>query len=161
MIEELLKEHLQYDPDNGKLLWLKPYDRYSRVKAGDIAGTTWNNYVRVKFLGKSYSAHRLAWFLYYNAWPKLHLDHINGDSTDNRIVNLRECTHQQNHGNRKKQANLSGFKGVSKKDNKWQARVCFNFKRHYLGLFNTAEEAAKAYDEKAKELHGEFARLNF
>lgn len=161
MNEELLKEHLQYNSESGELLWLKPYNRYSRVKTGDVAGTKWNGYIRVKFLGKSYGAHRLAWFLHFGTWPKLHLDHINGDSTDNRIVNLRECTHQQNHGNRKIQSNLSGFKGVSKKDGKWQARVCFNFKRHYLGLFNTAEEAAKAYDAKAKELHGEFARLNF
>jgi len=160
-IEVLLKEHLQYDPVSGEISWLKRYNRYSKVSPGDSAGTNWNGYRRVKFLGKSYAAHRLAWFLFYGCWPKFTIDHINGDSLDNRLVNLRDCTHKENHGNRKKEINVSGFKGVSPIGNKWQARICHNYNRIYLGLFPTVEEAAFVYDLKAKELFGEYARTNF
>jgi len=160
-VDKLLQEHLYYDQDFGTIHWYKRYNRFSKVNIGDVAGTVWNGYIRVKFLGKTYGAHRLAWFLVHGVWPTKHIDHINGNSLDNRLINLRECSHKENHGNRKKEDNVSGFKGVSPKDKKWQARICHNYKRIYLGLFETAEEAAKAYDAKARELFGRFARPNF
>lgn len=85
------------------------------------------------------------------------LDHINGDGLDNRRVNLRLCTHQENMRNRPKNKNKAGYKGVYKNHARWQAAIKHNGKKIYLGNFSKPEEAAKAYDLKAKELFGEFA----
>ncbi len=91
------------------------------------------------------------------------LDHIDGDKTDNRRINLRICTSQQNTFNQKlRKTNKSGYKGVywSKEANRWRAQIRFN-KSIYLGTFQSKEDAAKAYDTAATKYHGEFARLNF
>lgn len=80
-------------------------------------------------------------------------DHINGDGTDNRRENIRVCTKQQNSMNRK---SMSGYKGVryDRKTGMWNANIG-------LGTFDTAEQAALAYDRIAKQVQGEYAKLNF
>lgn len=91
-------------------------------------------------------------------------DHINGNTLDNRKENLRICSIAENGRNRKIQKNnTSGYSGVSymKGVCKWQATICVNKNKIYLGVFETAEESARAYDSAAKEYFGEFARLNF
>lgn len=91
------------------------------------------------------------------------VDHINRDTLDNRKVNLRICTKQQNSFNSKKIENCSSnFKGVhwNKNRNKWQVSIRFNHKRYHLGYFIDEKEAAKAYNKKAKGLYGEYALLN-
>lgn len=101
-----------------------------------------------------------------NAPDGLHVDHINGDKLDNRRLNLRLCTSQQNSFNRGVQSNnTSGYKGVylHKKRNlmkRWYAKVFVDGKYHCKGMFATPLEAAKAYNVLAVEYHGEFARLN-
>jgi hypothetical protein len=89
-------------------------------------------------------------------------DHRNHDTLDNRRNNLRICTHVQNMSNRR-WGNSDGYKGIKffPKLGKWMARIQFGNKRKYLGLYESAEAAARAYDMAAKELHGEFANLNF
>lgn len=94
------------------------------------------------------------------------IDHINGDRLDNRRSNLRFATASQNQHNRSRERrNKSGFKGVSRhkrlKKNPWIVFIAANGKHRYGGCFPTPEQAAVAYDRLAKELHGEFARLNF
>jgi len=97
--------------------------------------------------------------------PKgMDIDHINGNPLDNRKSNLRICTHTENMRNRgANKNNTSGYKGVGwhKKGKKWGATIKHNYKSVYIGLYEDKEEAARAYDKKAKELHGEFAYLNF
>ncbi len=93
-------------------------------------------------------------------------DHLDGDGTDNRMENLRICSKSTNGMNRGKQANnTSGYKGVvwNKKLNKWVAQIGAKAvkKTIHLGVFLNKEDAAHAYDEAAKKLHGKFARLNF
>lgn len=91
-------------------------------------------------------------------------DHINGNALDNRDENLRPSTHHQNTMNKPIQPNnTSGFKGVSyRKDRrKWGAYIKFNGKMIHLGRFIDREDAARAYDRKAIELFGDFARTNF
>jgi hypothetical protein len=91
------------------------------------------------------------------------VDHINGDPSDNRKSNLRVATNSQNLANIKKpKHNKSGFKGVSfdKERNKWAYLLTVNGKK-YRGRANTAEEAAKAYDELVKKYIPEFGNLNF
>lgn len=91
----------------------------------------------------------------------LQIDHKNGLPWDNRKSNLRVCTGSQNFANRTKQENnTSGFKGVVKDKKSWGSRIRHNGKNLHLGNFATPEEAAVAYDIKAKELYGEFALLN-
>jgi hypothetical protein len=88
------------------------------------------------------------------------VDHINGDTFDNRKENLRVCTRVQNLRNAKlSSANRTGFKGVTfhRINRKYQAECG----REYIGTFKTAEEAALAYDREATRKFGEFARLNF
>lgn len=92
------------------------------------------------------------------------IHHINGNGLDNRKCNLQIVTRSQHHMTKKKRKNCSSqYKGIHwhKSHKKWQAQIMINYKRINLGYFNNEIEAAKAYDAKAKELFGEFARLNF
>lgn len=92
------------------------------------------------------------------------VDHINGNGLDNRKNNLRICTRSQNTVNSKiRTDNTTGYKGVSyyKSRNKYEAYINVKGKRTKLGYFTCPKEAAIAYDQMAKLLHGEFARLNF
>ena len=93
---------------------------------------------------------------------KTKVDHRDRDKLNNQKYNLRICSHQQNTSNRKINANnTTGYKGVSFLRGKYQAQIAFMYKQIYLGLFDTPEKAALAYDKKAKEIFGEFASLNF
>jgi hypothetical protein len=91
------------------------------------------------------------------------VDHRNGDTLDNQRHNLRAATASQNTMNKRKRMNCSSrFKGVyfAKWTGKWRASIQKEGKRIQLGLFRDELEAALAYDQKAKELFGEFALLN-
>ena len=86
------------------------------------------------------------------------VDHINGDPTNNRRSNLRICSQKQNMQNQgKRPHNTSGYKGVKRAGNKWVAKVSGRI----IGRFDTAEEAAHAYDDESRRLYGEFACVNF
>ena len=158
---EFLKEHFEYR--DGHLWWVKP--RNNRVKIGQQFGCHHKKgYRHGKLKGKTYKEHRLIWLYHYGTWPKDHLDHINGIRDDNRIENLRECSPLENTKNRPANKNsTSKYKGVSwrKSENRWIAHICSGGENLYLGLFANEIEAAKAYDKKAKEIHGKYGRLNF
>lgn len=98
-----------------------------------------------------------------NAQPGQEVDHINGNGLDNRRANLRFATHSQNLCNSKKRVDgkLSKYKGVTRHNNKWKAQIqgCGIYK--HIGYFTDEVEAALAYDAKAREYFGEFARPNF
>ncbi len=89
-------------------------------------------------------------------------DHKDRNGLNNQKYNLRICTDSQNQMNSKSYAGSSKFKGVSwyKITKRWTARITLNRKLIYLGYFKKEKDAAKAYNNKAKELYGEFARLN-
>lgn len=96
--------------------------------------------------------------------PNIFCDHKNGDGIDNRRCNLRQCSSSENGTNRPFQKNnTTGFKGVDfhKQRGKYRAIIQFKNKQYHIGLFQNAEDAARAYDEAARRLHGEFAHLNF
>ena len=157
------REWLRYDPLTGVFVWKKSV---GSVKAGRIAGYIEpNGYRVIGFSGGSEKAHIIAWLLMYGTIPAgLEIDHKNGQRHDNRISNLRLATHRQNMANsRSRQNNTSGFKGVSlfKPTGRWMAYIVVNYKRIYLGYFSHAEDAARAYDDAAREHFGEFARTNF
>lgn len=90
------------------------------------------------------------------------VDHINHDLLDNRRGNLRVCSRSENHGNQRKRRNSrSVYKGIWFTGHNWVASICFQRSDHYLGSFVTEIEAAKAYDEAAREIFGGFACVNF
>jgi hypothetical protein len=92
------------------------------------------------------------------------VDHKDGNGLNNQKNNLRLCSYSQNSQNSKRPShNTSGYKGAcwSKGSNKWQAYIKLNGKCIHLGYFTCLLKAARAYDLKAKELFGNFARLNF
>jgi len=136
-------------------------DRFEEVKqiAWYFDGSSKKGkYIKAKPKGKTIRLHQ---FLY----PEHEvLDHINGDTLDNRACNLRAVTKSQNAMNRNtSNIGKSKFKGVNKPDNAktWRATIAQSGKKIHIGCFATEEEAARAYDKKAKEIFGEFARLNF
>ncbi len=88
------------------------------------------------------------------------VDHRDEDGLNNQKSNLRLCTLSQNNANRSAYKGRSGAKGVYKSYNKYYAKITKDHKQIYLGSFNTVEEAGKAYNDKALELFGEFAKLN-
>jgi hypothetical protein len=92
------------------------------------------------------------------------VDHINGDTLDNRRNNLRLAARDQNGQNRKiPRNNTSGFKGVifDKQDRCWKARIRFRGKQYHLGYFDTPEAAGQQYDRAARLFFRQFARTNF
>jgi hypothetical protein len=128
---------------------IKSY-RWRLSKAG-------NGYAVASHGTKQISMHRVI----LNPSQKIHIDHINGDGLDNRIENLRLCTHGQNMSNRKlHKNNTSGYKGVNWESEKWRATIYRNGKKISLGCFDDILDAAKAYNKAALKYYGEFAKLN-
>lgn len=165
MDQKRLKELFTYEPDTGILRWRSGG---GNKKKSLIAGTPnkWN-YLAVKVDGVNYTAHRLAWLYIYGYMPS-QLDHIDGNPHNNAIANLREANSYQNARNKRlRKDNKSGFKGVNwhSRDKVWTAQIratgddCVS-KTYYLGQFSNRLDAAKAYNEAAIRLHGEFAYLN-
>lgn len=141
-----LQEILDYNPHTGIFMWRK---QRRGVKVGVPLGTDNGfGYLRITVLGKSYYAHRLAWFYVEGSWPD-QIDHINGIKSDNSYWNLRDVTVQQNAQNKifPQKTSKSQILGVSwhKKAKKWQAHICIYKERKYLGLFASVEEAQQAY----------------
>ena len=160
---EKLREYFDYNPETGQLWWKKQSHKSSHSLPGTMCEhINSDGYKVVKFMGKVYKVHRVIFYLYHSYVPTC-IDHINGIKTDNRVSNLRPATDSENKANIGLTANnTSGFKGVcwDGQIGLWRAQTYKNRKCYFLGRYKTKEEAALAYNEKALELHGEFAKLN-
>jgi hypothetical protein len=135
-----------YDADTGDLFWKAPTAR--NVKPGDkIACKSQSGYLVVCWQRKQYKAHRLIWFYAHGVWPQWSIDHINGDSTDNRVANLRDIPLFVNNQNRNKPArrNKTGHLGVFPRYGAYYAKLNFRGKIYVLGRFDTPELAHAAY----------------
>jgi hypothetical protein len=91
--------------------------------------------------------------------PNMEIDHINGNGLDNRVANLRKCTHVENRQNSRVYVGRK-FKGTKKNGNGFSARIVVNKKEKYLGTYKTEIRAAMIYNKFATMYFGEFARLN-
>jgi len=156
---ETLQQLFRYDPDTGNIYWISQgRGKIKKKPAGTIVKA---GYVGILIDGKRYYAHRIAWALHHGKHPELHLDHINGVKTDNRIANLREANDMQNARNAKKPINnTSGYAGVSycKCTNKWRASIKVNRKVIYFGRFQDIKEAVRARKEAEIRYFGEWRK---
>lgn len=144
--QERLKELFEYR--EGRLY--KKFWNGGNVKAGEEAGCLRKSrgYRCVSVDNILYQEHRLIWKMIYGKDPDHTIDHINGNRSDNRIENLRDVVPLLNSHNRGKgKSNTSGYLGVSfsKREGKFRAQMRFNGKSKQIGLFDTAEDAAIAY----------------
>lgn len=157
--QERLQELFDYSVITGHL-----YHRQGRNRGHTAGGLSGNKgYLYAWVDGKLYRAHRLVW-KWVTGDDHLHgvIDHCDRDPINNAWHNLRSATHSANLANSKVNSrNTSGYKGVSyhKASGKWMAMVWKERQHHYLGLYNTPEEAHAAYVEAAERFHGEFARV--
>lgn len=152
-----------YNPEKGNFFWKsrKPKwfddknhsaNRCCKVWNTRFAGTEAfrknhiSGYKYGSFFGKNFLSHRLAWLIIYGVWPN-EIDHINGNRTDNRIINLRDVTRSENMRNLSlSKANSSGIVGISKvqRDGTWLAQIGINGKVIRLGNYKSFEEACSA-----------------
>lgn len=163
---ERLRDVLAYDPETGRLTWRVRMGQRGKVgaEAGSVtnltaAHPTWKPH-RVRYIkvdGACLLAHRIAWALHYGSWPAdgLDVDHVNGDSLDNRIANLRAVTRAENLQNQRqaKNTNRTGRLGVTLFRGKYLAQIKVLGTKHFLGNFETAEEASRAYLAAKARLH--------
>ena len=148
-----------FDYRDGKLFWKIAKGTALGAEAGSIHKS---GYKLTGVNKRLYMNHRLIFLMHYGYLPK-HLDHIDGDKTNNRIENLREATHQENIWNRKiHKNNKSGVKGVSwdKTKKKWAAQCMVNKKLHRLGFYKDLEMAKDAVIKFRTIHHGEFCKHN-
>lgn len=154
---EIVGEAIVDDADYERIVALGPWRTNVRTWKGRVIKT----YVVRGTAPKTEYLHRVI----MGVGPgDLSVDHINGDTLDNRRSNLRICTHQENRRNtRTPSTNVSGYKGVCfiKRFQKWEAWIVLNGQGKYVKRCNTAEDAARAYDDAARLHYGAFARLNF
>lgn len=156
LTQERLKELLHYNPETGILVWISNSGSRGNYNAGAVAGGKHKcGYLHTHIDRKAYLIHRLAWLYVYGHFPPHHIDHINGVRCDNRISNLRLATESENAQNRRlpQKNNKIGMIGVSKHRGRYRASISMNKKWHFLGSFDTSEEASKAYLKAKRLLH--------
>lgn len=168
---QILREAIDYDPLTGGMQWKhRPVEhfvsadsakRWNKAHAGKtIHGTPdANGYLRVNMRGTPFLAHQLIWALTHGEYAEW-IDHRNGNPSDNRLSNLRACTRADNqHNQRTRKTNTSGFKGVSfhKATGRWRASIFLHSKQKHLGMFDDPAAAHAAYRAAADLMHGEFA----
>ena len=138
---------LAYDPETGEILRLNKRSTTNRPSK--------TGYKTLSVQGKSYKEHRLAWLLYYKKWPDNHINHINGNPSDNRICNLEDVLPLVNANSYRKisKKNTSGYKNVywMESKQKWAASKMYYGVSYFLGLFETAEEANDAVIQFKKD----------
>lgn len=154
-----LLELLRYCPSSG--VFTRKVSLSPMVSVGDTAGSLVRGYVELYVDGERYLGHNLAWFYVYKVWPHKKLDHIDRVKSNNAISNLRLATTSQNGANcGPRRNNLLGFKGVTKHNEKFKEAIMVNRRRIHLGVFSSAKDAARSYDQNAIKYFGQFAVTN-
>jgi hypothetical protein len=169
---DLLRKLLRYDPDTGKLFWVRRTpdmfsdegqrstsrcarwnSRYAEKEAFTSIGS--GGYRIGKIFKKHFLAHRVIWAMQNGHWPKDHIDHVSGDRTDNRIENIRDAGRRENNRNQKRRSdNTSGVTGVSfmKQTGKWTAYINSDAGFVYLGVYSEKAAAISARRKAEKRI---------
>lgn len=137
----LKSKGFKYDPETGKIYGIKGNEIISKDKYGYI-------YISSRSFKSHLRGHHFAWYMTYDNVEFKMLDHINRNTSDNRIDNLRIVTNQQNSFNK-----VSKGYTWNKNLNKWQSQIKVNYKNIYLGLYETEEEAQQSYLLAKKQYH--------
>ncbi len=151
-----LRSLLFYNPDTGEFRRLK----YAR-KDGIVGWPDELGYIHIRVDYRLYLSHRLAWFYIYGYWPKNGIDHINGNTADNRLWNLREADQTHNTFNScLGKRNKSGCKGVSWDSSRglWRSTIQAHGKWKQIGRFKLFCVAIKSRRTEELRLHGDFSR---
>lgn len=151
-----------YDPLSGIFI----HRRNTNIaRIGDRAGhiSSRDGYRQLKVAQVTRQASWAAWLYMTGEFPVDTVDHINGIRGDDRFSNLRLATRSQNCSSKRKfhRDNRYSFRGVKKNHKRFSAVIRAAGKEYYLGIFDTPEEAARAYDAAAIKYLGDFAQLNF
>ena len=158
-----MEDKLQFDCATGKLYWLKPPKKHPDL-IGQEAGCVVSNRANKKYWivqidGKKYKRSHIVFYFVNGFWPSPCIDHINGDSLDDRPCNLRQATFTENAWNHKTKARRiklpMGVRSLA--SGKFQARISYFGKQIHLGAFQSPDEASAVYQSKRKELYGQFA----
>lgn len=156
MTAELVRDLFDCDYSKGTLTWRRDHGRNAKAgsEAGYVSQHSRGGYKLVETGGKAHPAHRLVWLHFYGEWPEGELDHINLNKLDNSIGNLRNVNRLEQMQNLPVyRNNTSGLVGVyPRKNGKFQASVQYDGRNHYIGRFDTKEEAHAAYLAKKKAL---------
>lgn len=166
-----LEECFYVNFETGELIWKHRPDTHFRNEqiargvnakyAGKVAGMT-NSKTRYRYVwmdSVAYKVHRIIWKMKLGADPVHEIDHINGDRTDNRIENLRDCTKSQNQMNVRVRANsASGLKNIKFRKDRWYVRITVDGTRKHVGCFLTKQQAIAAYTKCEQEYYGDYAR---
>jgi hypothetical protein len=161
---ERLRDLFDYDPETGIFVQKARVGSDGRKLKERIAGSIYGNgYIYISVGGIKYLAARLAWLYMTCEWPQHEVDHKNNVRTDNRFDNLRDATELGNSANRgPNKNNRSGFKGVfrHRTSGRWTAQISINGKHTHLGMWDSPQDAARAYDAASLSHFGEFGKTN-
>ena len=158
IIPQLVNDRLDYNCSTGVFTWKYKNKSHPRLY-GQKAGFLNYGYLIIKINSIPFRAHRIAWFIMTGNQPQT-IDHINGNKSDNRFVNLRNVTPSENAKNHGKKFNKSNLPcGVRLlPSGKYQARIACNKIVYHLGSFYDSESAEQVYLLKRKDLFKEYAR---
>ena len=151
-----LRELFHYDKTSG--IFTRAIST-RKCRAGEIAtGTISHGYIVMSVDSKLYAAHRLAWLWVTGEWPKMDIDHIDGNRKNNKFANLRDVdrsTNLQNLRAAKSHNKSTGLLGVHKSPitGRYTTRIQVRGKDQHIGSFGTAQEAHQAYLSAKRELH--------
>ena len=138
--QDSLREVVSYDEITGIMRWTRPSKYKPQLTGKEVGWLNQRGYRGVIIQGRIYLVHRLIWLYVYGTFPKDQIDHTNRIKDDNRIINLRDVTNQENCKNQKlRKTNTSGVMGVklNKLKNRWEAFIG----DRYLGAFDLKSDA--------------------
>ena len=151
---ERLRQRLYYDPETGYFTYL--VSKSGNVKVGDRAGCPdKDGYINICLEGKLHKAHRLAWLWMKGEWPENQIDHRDGQTGNNRWLNLRQATQSINSQNlhSAKKNSQTGFLGVFRWGNSYIARIRVNGKSLKLGVSSDPRVCAELYIAAKRQYH--------
>lgn len=160
--KERLHELLRYDPETGYLLWRIDRGGRRAARVGDRAGTTTPLGYRAICIDRLHHLeHRVIWKMHTGADPEKCIDHIDGNSLNNKLGNLRLANVSENLRNSRLRSDSStGIKGISfdHKRLKWRAVIMVQQKYIQVGRFSNLDDAVRELGSAREKYHGDFAR---
>jgi hypothetical protein len=160
--QSITQEHVRsvfnYDPETGIVTRINELTTPNRHLVGPNVGSRVHGHLRVFVGGRNVFMHRVIWLWMTGSWPSQTIDHINGIRDDNRWINLRDVSVQENSMNRRVAAKTSrsGIVGVhwDKAKRRYRAKIGINGVTRYLGTFTDISDAQsarqRAFEENAK-----------